>query len=587
MKIAVAQLNPTIGDLQGNAWKIRGTIRQAAKDGAHLVVLPEMALTGYPPRDLLLYDTFLEEVSKTVLEEIIPYTSAISVLLGVPWKEVTAGEERLYNTALWLGNGKILSGHYKTLLPNYDVFDESRYFTPASRRRAVDFMGQKIAVTVCEDIWNDKDCWERRLYAEDPLEELFGQGAGILVNISASPYHLGKAALRKKMLCTLAGKYRTVVVYANQVGGNDELIFDGSSMICSPAGVTVYQAEPFEEELFYCDVEGMGVTAVAARKGAKAAYSSGHFFCGNEFKARSGSEEKAAWAFAALRLGLRDYLLKTGFDRAAVGLSGGIDSAVTAALAVAALGPERVLGVLMPSRYSSTHSTKDALELAENLDIKKRLISIEEPFKAFLDLFNGSTAPTMDLAEENIQARIRGNILMFICNRERRLLLTTGNKSEMAVGYCTLYGDMSGGLAVLADVPKTLVYRIAKFINAAAGREIIPHNVIAKEPSAELRPDQRDLESLPPYEILDEILHYYIEENWQGDRIASLGFDTELVENVIEKVDRAEYKRYQAPPGLRITTRAFGSGRRMPIARGKFHIAKTFPKNVDKPARPC
>ncbi len=573
MRVALAQLNPTIGDLKNNAANIVSAIEQSRKEGADLVVFPEMTVTGYPPRDLLLYNAFIRDVKQIILGAIRTNTWGITVILGVPWGE-PGREEKLFNTALVMKDGEILSVHHKTLLPNYDVFDEHRYFTPAARRSLFNLNGRHIAVTICEDTWNDKDYWERRRYEEDPVEELVNRGADILVNISASPYHLGKVQERQNMLLALARKYRRPLFYANQVGGNDELIFDGSSLVCLAHG-DVIRAPSFQEGLLiyqlndskarFFQLDKTRKTAWKAKDGEKVGVEMARNRLLNP--TTCPVEEDADYVYQALVLGLRDYLRKTGFDQVVVGLSGGIDSSVTAALAVLALGPERVLGVLMPSRYSSRHSISDSLELAKNLGMKTRFISIEKPFEAYLDLLNQGKAPCLDLAEENAQARIRGNVLMFISNRERRMLLTTGNKSEVAVGYCTLYGDMSGGLAVLADVPKTVVYRLAEYINQQAKRPLIPPGVIEKAPSAELRPGQKDQDSLPPYEMLDRILHLYIEENHHIDEISAMGFDVDLVKSVVEKVDRSEYKRFQSAPGLRVTTRAFGSGRRMPIAR--------------------
>lgn len=563
MRIVAAQINPTVGDLPGNTHKINTIISQSARVGADLVIFPEMALTGYPPRDLLLYKSFLDEVERIVHKEILPCTAGTKVLLGVPWREEN-NKGSLYNAALLLGAGSIISCHAKTLLPNYDVFDERRYFVPAPYRRPAIINGVKIAVTICEDVWNDKDYWERRLYPEDPVEELFAQGASMLVNISASPYHLGKAAQRERMLCSMARKYGASLLYVNQIGGNDELIFDGSSLLCGGEGRVLYRADPFKEEISCFELDEMGFVPVtelhATPEGEKDR-------CLPEYAASEGVD----WIYGALQLGLRDYLSKTGFSSVVIGLSGGIDSAVTAALAVQTLGTEQVLAVLMPSRYSSTHSIGDSLALAANLGMETRTVPIEGPFSSFLTLLNEGKEPHLDLAEENIQARIRGNILMFISNREGRIVLTTGNKSELAVGYCTLYGDMCGGLAVLADVPKTLVYKLAAWINRQSGREVIPESIIDKEPSAELRPQQKDQDTLPPYDLLDRLLRLYIEENRHVGEIAGLGYERELVEEIVCKIDRAEYKRFQAAPGLRVTTRAFSSGRRMPLARGSFH----------------
>lgn len=577
MKIAVAQLNPTIGHLQGNAEKIKRFIRRAREDRADLIIFPELAVTGYPPRDLLLYNAFLDQAEKTVVEDIVPLTEGIAVLLGTPWREKDGAGYSLYNAALMLKDKKIISRHYKTLLPNYDVFDEYRYFTPAAKTGPVVLNGVKIAVTICEDIWNDKDFRERRLYPNDPLEELFRQNPDLLINISASPYHLGKAGERAEMLRALAEKYKVPLFYVNQVGGNDELIFDGSSVVYSESGKNIYQAEPFQEALFYCQTENMSITPVEAGDDLTGSFAVPDFL----------RVEDVNWVYAALQRGLVDYMRKTGFKKVVVGLSGGIDSAVIAALAVEALGPDKVLGVMMPSRYSSEHSISDSRKLADNLQMETLLIPIEGPFQQFLDNLNEKGKPAMDLAEENLQARIRGNILMFISNRDSRMVLTTGNKSELAVGYCTLYGDMCGGLAVLADVPKQMVYRLAVYINTLAGKELIPESIIIKPPSAELRPDQLDQDSLPPYEVLDQLLYHYIEENKHIDEIVAMGFEQELVENIVAKIDRSEYKRFQAAPVLRITSKAFGSGRRIPLARGPFHNAKTYSKNVDKKKPLC
>jgi len=576
MKIAVAQLNPTIGHFQGNAEKIKRFIRKAREDRADLIIFPELAVTGYPPRDLLLYDAFLEQAEKTVVEEILPLTEGIAVLLGTPWREKDGAGYSLYNAALMLKDKKIISRHYKTLLPNYDVFDEYRYFTPAAKTSPVVLNGVKIAVTICEDICNDQDFGERRIYPNDPLEELFRQNPDLLINISASPYHLGKAGERAAMLRSLAAKYKMPLFYVNQVGGNDELIFDGSSVVCSESGKKIYQVEPFREALFYCQTESMNITPVEAGDDLPGSFAVPDFL----------QVEDVNWVYAALQRGLVDYMRKTGFKKVVIGLSGGIDSAVIAALAVAALGPDKVLGVMMPSRYSSEHSISDSRKLADNLQMETLLIPIEGPFQQFLDNLNEKGKPAMDLAEENLQARIRGNILMFISNRDSRMVLTTGNKSELAVGYCTLYGDMCGGLAVLADVPKQMVYRLAVYMNTLAGKELIPESIIKKPPSAELRPDQLDQDTLPPYEVLDQLLYHYIEENKHIDEIVAMGFERKLVENIIAKVDRSEYKRFQAAPVLKITTKAFGSGRRIPLAKGFFHNPKRYSKNIGKENQP-
>lgn len=404
------------------------------------------------------------------------------------------------------------------------------------------FLDKKLGVTICEDIWNDKDYWDRRRYETDPVEELVARGAELIVNLSASPYHYGKRRLRADMLGSIARKYRRSVIFVNQVGANDELVFDGSSLVFDPQGCVVWQGRAFEEDFAVIDTEHQKGVPLQP----------------------SEIPEDIRCVHDALVLGIRDYMRKTGFSRAVVGLSGGIDSSVTAALAAAAIGSENVLGVAMPSRYSSPGSVIDARNLARNLGIGWREIPIERIFNAYLEELNRGAAPLMDVAEENVQARIRGNILMFISNREGYLVLSTGNKSELAVGYCTLYGDMSGGLAVLSDVPKTMVYELARYINR--DREIIPRSVLIKPPSAELRPDQFDEDTLPPYSVLDPILKAYIEENESPDEIAAQGFDRRLVEEIVRRVDRAEFKRRQAAPGLRVTSKAFGMGRRFPIA---------------------
>lgn len=544
MRIALAQINPTIGALSQNTNKIKEYYHRAIEGGADLVIFSELSLSGYPPKDLLLYESFVQKEKELIESELLPLTAqhGTAILLGTSHSE--AG--KLYNAALLLSEGRIKSIHKKTLLPNYDVFDEERYFTRGSER-TVELLGDlPMAITVCEDIWNDREFNAERLYEIDPLETLFAQGARLLINISASPYHLGKHELREKMLSFLAKKYRSGIIYLNQVGGNDELVFDGTSLIYNNNGELLYRAAAFTEELFFVNTEDLFNSAE---------------------NALPPGTDNIDTVLRTLCLGLKDYVAKTGFRKVVLGLSGGVDSAVVAALAVEALGSENVLGILMPSPYSSDHSVTDAVTLAENLGIEHRLIKIEKPFDAFRELLNNGGPPLLDLAEENLQARIRGTIVMHISNREGYLALATGNKSELAVGYCTLYGDMAGGLAVIADLPKMIVYELANYINTIHNQELIPANTINKPPSAELRPDQKDEDSLPPYHILDPILQLYIENNLSAAAIIDKGYAKETVDRVIKLVDRAEFKRRQAPPGLRITTRAFGSGRRMPIAR--------------------
>lgn len=545
MRIALAQLNPKIGALSKNLEKIKHYYLDSLQGGADLVVFTELALAGYPPGDLLNYHHFLEREKTLINNELLPLTAQHQrpILIGATHHE----GNRLYNAAFYIEDGKVKSTHFKTLLPYFDVFDETRYFTSSTENRVVQIGGLSTAVTICEDIWNDSDFFQFALYDTDPLENLFKQGAELLINLSASPYHLGKHALREKMLPFLAKKYNTAVIYLNQVGGNDELVFDGSSLVYNNRGQLIYRARGQEEELFYVDTADLFKPAP---------------------RVITPDKDDIGTLKSILQLGTGDYFRKTGFSKAVLGLSGGIDSAVVAALATETLGSENVLGVIMPSPYSSEHSRADALRLAENLGIKCREISITGPFNAFLELLNGEKEPLLDLAEENLQARLRGNILMHISNREGYLALVTGNKSELAVGYCTLYGDMAGGLAMLSDVPKTTVYALANHINEERGREIIPLNTINKAPSAELRPDQKDEDSLPPYEILDPILELYLEKNYSPSSIAARGYDPVTVNRVIKMVDTSEYKRIQAATGLRISPNSFGRGRKMPVARG-------------------
>ncbi len=545
MRIALTQLNPTIGALSQNAEKVKKYVKSASKKDAELVVFTELSLSGYPPKDLMLYESFLDRERELIVNEIAPLSggSGPKILIGAAHRSGS----KLYNGALLLEEGRIKSIHLKTLLPNFDVFDEERYFTRCIDRR-VEMIGDlPTAITVCEDIWNDHDYFPEPLYDIDPLVSLFGQGARLLLNLSASPYHLGKHKLREDMLPFLAKKYNSAVIYLNQVGGNDDLVFDGSSLVYNQHGELLYRASALEEELFFVDSEDLYKPAV---------------------KVVPPDRDDIGTVLQVLRLGLKDYVTKTGFKKVVLGLSGGIDSAVVAALAAEAIGRENVLGVMMPSPYSSAHSVEDAVALADNLGIGHRLISIEKPFQSFIELLNDSKRPVQDLAEENLQARLRSNILMNISNREGYMVLATGNKSELAVGYSTLYGDMSGGLAPIADLPKMMVYDLAWHINEVNRREVIPERTITKPPSAELRPEQKDEDSLPPYHILDPILYHYIEENLSAADITARGYGEETVKKVIRLVDMSEFKRRQAATGLRVTTSSFGIGRRMPIARG-------------------
>lgn len=538
MRIALVQCNPTVGDISGNVAKILEGVCWAQNQGAHLVVFPELSLVGYPPRDLLYREDMLQAIEQALFEVIAPASRGIGILVGAPVR----CDGGIWNAALLFYQGKLVAQQAKSLLPNYDVFDEVRYFKPALERKVVSFGDEVLGITICEDIWNDKDYWQRRLYDLDPLTELAAQKATLFLNLSASPYYYGKKRLRVDMLIYLARKYTCPLAYVNQVGGNDELIFDGSSLFIDPGGNVVWEGKSFEEDRVILDTDNLPAE-----------------------KSAVSLSESIEDVYKALCLGVRDYFQKTGFTKAVVGLSGGIDSSVVAVLACVALGVENVLGVGMPSRYSSPESLKDAKELAENLGIGWRVIPIESIFAAYLKVLNPQGVPLADLAEENLQARIRGNILMFLSNREGYLVLSTGNKSELAMGYCTLYGDMSGGLDVLADVPKTMVYELAEYINRRM-RGVIPQNILRKAPSAELKPDQRDEDSLPPYRVLDPILRAYIEDNLPPWDIASLGFPEGIVAEVMRRIDAAEYKRRQAAPGLKVTTKAFGVGRRMPIA---------------------
>ena len=540
VKIALAQINTTVGDLAGNESKIREAYRRAADLGADLVVCPELATTGYPPRDLLLKRNFVAQ-NLEVVRRLTETAGRTGLLVGFVGRQEKRPGRGLTNSVALLQAGEVLAVRHKTLLPTYDVFDEDRYFEPAQENLPVLFNGVKIGLTICEDVWNDEDFWGERRYHTNPATQLAAAGARILINASASPWHLGKNQMRRGMLGSLAAKTHSSLVYCNLVGGNDELVFDGGSLVYDDAGRLVAVGKLFEEDLLVVDLEA----AQPVRPPDLA------------------DEQKL---YQALVLGLRDYLHKCGFDSAVVGLSGGIDSALTAVLAVDALGGDKVRGVSMPSRYSSPGSLSDARLLAERLGIRYDVIPIEPAFVAAKEqLKEVFGARGVDTTEENLQARLRGVILMALSNKFGSLVLTTGNKSELAVGYCTLYGDMCGGLAVISDVPKTTVYRLARWINRE--REIIPTASITKPPSAELRPDQTDQDSLPPYEVLDAILEQYVVELKTPQEIVRAGFDDGVVRKVVRLIDSNEYKRRQAAPGLKVTTKAFGVGRRIPIAQ--------------------
>ncbi len=542
MRIALAQIDPFIGDFAGNTAKIIASIERAKKEGCDLAVFPEMALTGYPPRDLLDKASFVNS-SKRFWPGISAASQGIGVICGaVDLNEASVGKP-YHNTALFFLDGALKAAYHKRLLPSYDVFDEERYFEPGTEAYWVDFKGERLGVTICEDIWNVTDYLPRPLYRCDPVCELKNESVKILINISASPFHLGKASWVGHLLEAHAVGFGMQVVYVNQVGGNDELVFQGRSMVFDETGKLVASGADFEEDFIIYDS--------LAHKG----------------DLHSSDLDHVSEVRDALVLGLRDYARKCGFKKAVLGLSGGVDSALVACLAVLALGSKNVLGVGMPGPYNAPESLSDAEELARRLNISFETVPISELFESALNTF----APVFgdlpqDVTEENLQARLRGLILMGLSNKFHRLLLSTGNKSELAVGYCTLYGDMNGGLAVLGDVPKTLVYDLARKLNEQY--DWIPERILTRAPSAELRPDQTDQDTLPPYETLDAILAAYVEKRLPASEIVAQGWPPEMVRWVIERVDRNEYKRWQAPPVLRVTAKAFGTGRRQPIAQG-------------------
>lgn len=541
MKIALGQINPTVGDFSGNSAKIVEFSRRAQDAGAGLILFPELSICGYPPRDLVERPSFVAR-NREVAQCIARQVPGISIICGLVTPAEAEAGKSVMNSAALLKDGKIGFTQSKMLLPTYDVFDEMRNFAPAKSQHLFSFCGKQIALTICEDAWNDKHFWNRRLYAFDPVEELVKAGGNLVLNISASPYWMGKREFRRKMLASIATNYKVPIAMVNQVGGNDSLIFDGSSLVLNPAGEVIAQGKSFEEDLVFFD--------------------SGDLH--GEIHDQVQGEE--AEAYAALVLGTRDYVRKCGFSRVIVGLSGGIDSALTAVIAADALGPENVIGVGMPGPYSSPGSIADARELARNLGIRFEILSINEVFQSYRKVLEPVFAGTQEgVTEENLQPRARGTLLMALANKFSGIVLSTGNKSELGVGYCTLYGDMVGGLAVISDVPKTMVYRLSRYVNSRC--PVIPQASLEKPPSAELRPGQLDVDSLPPYEVLDPILEDYIEDSHSAERIAAdHNFDLDLVRRVIRMVDRNEYKRQQAAPGLKISGKAFGYGRRFPIA---------------------
>ena len=539
MKIALCQINTTVADFEGNVRKISEYASRVAARGAGLAVFPELAVTGYPPRDLLLRVDFVESVHRALRD--LARRVRLPLLVGTVVPNESKVGKPLYNAAAFVRGGRVAAVFRKMLIPTYDVFDEARYFEPGGAPGAIRIGRERVGVTICEDVWNDADFWPKRLYRVDPVAILWKQRFDLLVNLSASPFELGKADLRRRMLAAAALKYRRPVLQVNLVGGNDELLFDGNSLAIDAAGRTVARGNAFEEDMVVVDTDRLSPISCV-------------------------SPSEAAEAYEALVMGTRDYARKTGFLSAVLGLSGGIDSSVTACIAAAALGPKNVLGVLMPGPYSSRGSIDDSRALAKALGIPTVTVSIVPIFRAFLQtlraVFKGLKP---DATEENLQARLRGTILMALSNKFGHLLLTTGNKSEMSVGYCTLYGDMCGGLAVISDAPKMLVYAMGRHINGIL--PVIPDPVFKKAPSAELRPNQTDQDSLPPYPVLDRFIDAYVERLEPPSRMKIPGFSHAKRETWARKIDAAEYKRRQAPPGLKLTPLAFGSGRREPIAR--------------------
>jgi len=543
MKIALAQINPTIGDFEGNVRLILDAARRAQERGADLCLTPEQGICGYPAHDLLQRRRFVDQ-NLEALDRVVQEAPNIGLVVGFAERSDSRWGKGLFNSAALVFQGRILSIHRKSLLPTYDVFDESRYFDPAPSVQVAEFQGIKLGIAICEDLWNDPEFWERRLYDRDPAGELVAAGAELILSIAASPFTIAKRRLRREMLKAAALHHRTPILFCNMVGGNDELVFDGASMAVSSDGSIVAAAREFEEDLVMVDTKALTAGSTPLRLD-------------------DGSDAEAG--LNALVLGTRDYSRKCGFKSAILGLSGGVDSALTAVIGARALGADRVEGILMPSQYSSPGSIADAEALAKNLGIKHRIISIDRIFASYRnDLTDSFTGLAPDVTEENLQARIRGNLLMALSNKFGHLVLSTGNKSELATGYCTLYGDMAGGLAVLADVPKTLVYQMCAVINRE--REIIPQAIIDKAPSAELKSNQKDQDTLPPYDLLDAIIERHVVGELDAAAIVAQGFAASTVDRVLSLVRNSEYKRRQAPPGLKLSTKSFGYGRRIPLA---------------------
>ena len=542
MKVALAQINPTIGAFESNSKKILDFISKAKNMKADLVVFPELSLVGYPPLDLLDKDHFALDNLK-YLKKLVPHIKNISAIIGYIEKNPQKKGKEFFNAAALITNGKIVSKHYKSLLPSYDVFDETRHFEPSKNVKMTRCGAMKLAISICEDMWTDKKFWKRRLYEFDPLAKMLQkQKNAHIINISASPYSFGKLKFRHELLKSIAKKYKSISIYVNQVGANDELIFDGGGFVLDEKGTVIAQCKDFEEDLIVVDLDK------------------------KEGPIHELPETEIEAVTHALTLGIQDYTKKCGFQKVIIGLSGGIDSAVVATLAVRALGAQNVLGVLLPSEFSSEASLKDANLLSQNLKITTHTLPIQDLYHSYLNKLSGIFKNAqITKTEENLQARIRGTLLMALSNQTGAMVLSTGNKSELAVGYCTLYGDMSGGLNVLSDVPKTLVYEIARFLNQE--KNCIPKNILQKSPSAELKPHQKDQDTLPAYSDLDQLIKAYVEEHRSIQEMKKMGLSETMIQNTIGMIDFNEYKRRQAPPGLRISSKAFGMGRRLPIAQ--------------------
>jgi len=543
MRVTVAQLNPVVGDIEGNLKRIEELLSRFSSE-SDLLVFPELFLLGYPPKDLLEKSWLVEKtlIALRDLMRISRHYPKTGILLGASIPTGKNTGNGLYNAALLVRKGETVGSQYKSLLPTYDVFDEARYFDPAPEIRVMPFDDEVLGISICEDAWNDPELWPKKVYPSDPIETMARKGATILLNISASPFHVGKEEIRYRILRNHAKRHRIPFVYVNQIGGNDELIFDGRSVCVDRNGNCIEVFPSFKEHVQTIDMKASG--------------SPGDYEV----------QDRIESVYQALILGIRDYMAKCHFSKAVIGLSGGIDSAVTCCIAKDAVGSTNVLGVSMPSPYSLRGSVQNARKLAQNLEIQFKVMRISSIYHSYVQFLKEhlGVSGDVDVTLENIQARIRCNILMSISNEFGHLLLSSGNKSELAVGYCTLYGDMTGGLAVISDVPKTMVYELAAYINRES--EIIPQEIIEKAPSAELRPGQLDQDTLPAYDILDQVLHYYVEKGYSPKQIVELNFEPDIVDWVIRAVNRSEYKRRQAPPGLKVTTKAFGVGRRMPIA---------------------